>query len=55
MQLKQFDADSEGKKDGEGNGWDTGDDLANGELPGREILNDCWPLHAVIKHIQIMR
>ncbi|XP_067421013.1 transport and Golgi organization protein 1 homolog [Emydura macquarii macquarii] len=33
MQLKQFDADSEGKKDGEGNGWDTGDDLANGELP----------------------
>ncbi|XP_034620526.1 transport and Golgi organization protein 1 homolog isoform X1 [Trachemys scripta elegans] len=33
MQLKQFDADSEAKKDGEGNGWDTGDDLANGELP----------------------
>ncbi|KAM7173124.1 transport and Golgi organization protein 1 homolog isoform 2-T3 [Macrochelys suwanniensis] len=33
MQLKQFDADSEGKKDGEGNRWDTGDDLANGELP----------------------
>ncbi|KAM9156056.1 transport and Golgi organization protein 1 homolog [Pangshura tecta] len=33
MQLKQLDTDSEGKKDGEGNGWDTGDDLANGELP----------------------
>ncbi|XP_039384906.1 transport and Golgi organization protein 1 homolog isoform X2 [Mauremys reevesii] len=33
MQLKQLDTDSEGKKDGEGNGWDAGDDLANGELP----------------------
>ncbi|XP_050804357.1 transport and Golgi organization protein 1 homolog isoform X2 [Gopherus flavomarginatus] len=33
MQLKQLDTDSEGKKDGEGNEWDTGDDLANGELP----------------------
>ncbi|XP_073194884.1 transport and Golgi organization protein 1 homolog isoform X2 [Lepidochelys kempii] len=36
MQLKQTDPDSEGKKDGEGNGWDTGDDLANGELPDNQ-------------------
>ncbi|XP_019372031.1 PREDICTED: melanoma inhibitory activity protein 3 isoform X2 [Gavialis gangeticus] len=35
MQLKQLDMDSESeaKKGGEGNGWDAGDDLANGELP----------------------
>ncbi|XP_075781350.1 transport and Golgi organization protein 1 homolog isoform X2 [Pelodiscus sinensis] len=33
MQLKQFDTDFEGKKDEEGIGWETGDDLANGELP----------------------
>lgn len=51
MQLKQTDPDSEGKKDGEGNGWDTGDDLANGELPGIEILNNSWLVHEVIKHI----
>uniref|UniRef100_A0A8C0HJ40 Transport and Golgi organization protein 1 homolog n=1 Tax=Buteo japonicus TaxID=224669 RepID=A0A8C0HJ40_9AVES len=36
MQLKQLDMDSasEAKKDGEGCEWSTGDDLANGELPG---------------------
>ncbi|XP_010122487.1 PREDICTED: melanoma inhibitory activity protein 3, partial [Chlamydotis macqueenii] len=36
MQLKQLDMDSasEAKKDGEGREWSTGDDLANGELPG---------------------
>ncbi|KYO43550.1 transport and Golgi organization protein 1 homolog isoform X2 [Alligator mississippiensis] len=34
MQLKQLDMDSESEaKKGEGNGWDAGDDLANGELP----------------------
>lgn len=38
MQLKQLDMDSESEaKKGEGNGWDAGDDLANGELPGTEI------------------
>uniref|UniRef100_A0A672V8Z9 Transport and Golgi organization protein 1 homolog n=1 Tax=Strigops habroptila TaxID=2489341 RepID=A0A672V8Z9_STRHB len=36
MQLKQLDTDSasEGKKDDEGHEWSTGEDLANGELPG---------------------
>uniref|UniRef100_A0A8C0AXA1 Transport and Golgi organization protein 1 homolog n=1 Tax=Buteo japonicus TaxID=224669 RepID=A0A8C0AXA1_9AVES len=40
MQLKQLDMDSasEAKKDGEGCEWSTGDDLANGELPGTVIL-----------------
>ncbi|XP_064914613.1 transport and Golgi organization protein 1 homolog isoform X3 [Columba livia] len=38
MQLKQLDMDSasEAKKDGEGQEWSTGDDLANGELPDNE-------------------
>ena len=40
MQLKQLDMDSasEAKKDGEGREWSTGDDLANGELPGTVFL-----------------
>lgn len=40
MQLKQLDMDSasEAKKDGEGCEWSTGDDLANGELPGTVTL-----------------
>ncbi|XP_069708774.1 transport and Golgi organization protein 1 homolog isoform X2 [Phaenicophaeus curvirostris] len=38
MQLKQLDMDStsEAKKGDEGREWDTGDDLANGELPDDE-------------------
>ncbi|XP_061847457.1 transport and Golgi organization protein 1 homolog isoform X2 [Colius striatus] len=38
MQLKQLDMDpaSEAKKDGEGQEWSTGEDLANGELPDNE-------------------
>lgn len=40
MQLKQLDTDSasEAKKDGEGHEWSTGEDLANGELPGTVSL-----------------
>uniref|UniRef100_A0A8C3KSP4 Transport and Golgi organization protein 1 homolog n=1 Tax=Calidris pygmaea TaxID=425635 RepID=A0A8C3KSP4_9CHAR len=36
MQLKQLDMDSvsEAKKDGEGREWGTGEELANGEVPG---------------------
>ncbi|XP_074846025.1 transport and Golgi organization protein 1 homolog isoform X2 [Carettochelys insculpta] len=33
MQLKEFDTDSEDKKDGDGIGWEAREDLANGELP----------------------
>uniref|UniRef100_A0A8D0GQH7 Uncharacterized protein n=1 Tax=Sphenodon punctatus TaxID=8508 RepID=A0A8D0GQH7_SPHPU len=35
MQLKQLEAEAEGKKNEEGNGWDTEGDLANGELPDK--------------------
>lgn len=44
MQLKQLDMDSapEAKKDGEGPEWSTGEDLANGELPGTVILPAGW-------------
>lgn len=47
MQLKQLDMDSasEAKKEGEGHEWSTGDDLANGELPGTVILPAGWYAH----------
>lgn len=47
MQLKQLDMDaaSEAKKDGEGQEWSTGDDLANGELPGTVMLPAGWYAH----------
>lgn len=53
MQLKQLDMDSasEAKKDGEGCEWSTGDDLANGELPGTVTLPAGWYIQW-LKHMQ---
>uniref|UniRef100_A0A8C4UW82 Transport and Golgi organization protein 1 homolog n=1 Tax=Falco tinnunculus TaxID=100819 RepID=A0A8C4UW82_FALTI len=54
MQLKQLDMDSasEAEKDGEGCKWASGDDLANGELPGTAVLPTGCSLCQQIKKLE---